>query len=243
MAYTEEKNYYLYAMVTGSRGHVVYTAEPARAVYRRHYTGKCQETVDFFSGEERVSMYMLERLQCTQQVAKIRQCVWSLWLHNHGYNIVSEKARAQIENPDRRDLAAVKRIKLKPKIVFAEDMDLSNGWVFSSTRRTLSFTVTVEEYAEACHQAADAALPISTYCRERFYDTMPPRQSISEVYRCLQRAETAGRLADTVIKQAVLARVDPNDYAELAVETSALRDATVRLSAAIHAMTKTGEIR
>lgn len=243
MARTEEKTYGIYALVSGKQGHIVYTAESARVVYRRHYTGKCQETVDFFSGEERVSMYMLERLQCTQQVAKIRQCVWSLWLHNHGYNIVSEKARAQIENPDRRDLAAVKRIKEKPKKVFIDEKDLSSGWIFTDSHRTLSFSVTVEEYAEACHQATDVGVALSEYCRERHYATVPLRQSISEVCRCLQQAETARRLADTVVKQGVLVQMDPRQYERLANEVAALREATVRLSAAVQAMTKTGEIR
>lgn len=209
MTRTEERNYTVYALVAGSRGHVVYTAEPARAVYRDHRSGKYSAGLALFTDAEKVEMYKLEELRCTQQVAKIRRGVWSLWLHNHGYQLVSEAAREQVETPDRRDLAAVKRIKLKPKIVFAEDMDLSNGWVFSSTRRTLSFTVTVEEHAEACHQAADVGISLSEYCRERHYATVPPRQSVSEVCRCLQQAESARRLADALVKQGVLARTDP----------------------------------
>lgn len=234
MTRTEEKVYRMYAIVAGMQGHVVYTTEPARAVYRDHRNGKYAATSDLFAGEKKVEMYKLEELKCTQQVAKIRRGVWSLWLHSHGYQLVSETAQEQVKTPDRRDLAAVKRIKLRPKSAFTEKNDIASAWVFPSTRRTLSFPVSVEEYAEVCHQAADVTLPLSTYCRERFYNAMPFRQSISELQRCLQQAETAGRLADAFVKQGILARTDPRDYENLAIGILALRDATAELTSAIH---------
>ena len=236
MDHTEEKVYGIYALISDSHGHVIYSAEPARAVYRDHRNGKYVATIDLFSGTEKVKMFKVEEVQCTQQVAKIRRGVWSLWLHNHGYRLVSEAAREQAEAPDPRDEAAAKRIKAKPKNVFAEDKNLASKWSFTDSRRTLSFTVTVEEYAEACHQAADVGVSLSEYCRERHYATVPPRQSVSEVCRCLQQAETARRLADALVKQGVLAHTDPRDYEKLAVEISALCEATSGLAIAIHKM-------
>ena len=233
MTRTEERNYTVYALVAGSRGHVVYTAEPARAVYRDHRSGKYSAGLALFTDAEKVEMYKLEELRCTQQVAKIRRGVWSLWLHRNGYQLVSETAREQAEVPDPRDEAAAKRIKAKPKKVFAEDKNLASEWSFTDSRRTLSFTVSVEEYAEAFHQAADAGISLSEYCRERYYGNVPPKQSISELCRCLQQAETAGRLADALVKKGVLAHTDPRDYEKLAVEISALCEATSGLAIAI----------
>ena len=233
MDHNEEKGYSIYALISGSYGHVIYSAESARAVYRDHRNGKYRVGLDLFAGAEKVEMYKLEELRCTQQMARIRRGVWSLWLHRNGYLLVSEAAREQAEAPDPRDEAAAKRIRLKPEKIFVDKNDLSNGWTFTDSRRTLSFTVSVEEYADACHQAADAGVSLSEHCRERYYGNVPERQSISELCRCLQQAETAGRLADALVKQGVLAHTDPRDYEKLAVEISALCEATSGLAIAI----------
>lgn len=233
----EEKGYSIYALIAGRKGHVVYTTEAARAVYRRHYTGKNPETAVLFSGGERVAMYQLEELWCTQQYARIRRGVWSLWLHEHDFELVSEGAQELLKQADGRDQAAANRIKLRPRRIFCEKNDLAEQWEFKQTKRLLSFEVSVTEYAEACHQAADVRLSLPEYCRERHYATMPPRQSISELCRCLQCAETTGRLADAVVKQGILSRgMEPGVYAQLAVEVVTLQEEIARLRTAINEM-------
>lgn len=235
----DEKNYSIYALIAGSRGYVVYTTDAARAVYRRHYMGKCAETVDLFSGETRVAMYQLEELHCTQQQARIRRGVWLLWLHKLGFVLVSESAQDLLKKPDRRDQIAVNCITLRPSDAFCEKNNLAEKWGFKESKRILSFSVSVAEYANACHQAADVGLSLSEYIRERYCAAMPSRQSISELYSCLQCAESTGRMADAAVKQGILLRtVDPEAYAQLTAEVASLREATAQLSEAISRMIK-----